>query len=249
MFCSDVALGFLMPDVIDITFDFRSDTPLGKDPDSYSSTLRAYHRLLWSKPLPSGVLFELDASRNDAYLYHHSNLGEFFLASDSATHTFSKWASMAHIICEFDLAEIEAFRALGYTIGGMIIFPGNRINGKSTINGARGFHPLIKDRIDLTLECIRRHYLNESSPLAETLKRYADFFDLFGSFQGYVEFFLLNDLVAEDFSAVKFFMPFNDFKTPAVPNSVESYCAYKELVMGFISKRNQRILQATNKGA
>ena len=49
-------------DVIDITFDFRSDTPPGLDPDTYSPTLRRYHQLLWSKPLPSGAPFELDVT-------------------------------------------------------------------------------------------------------------------------------------------------------------------------------------------
>ncbi|WP_113903400.1 DUF6994 family protein [Brevibacterium celere] len=37
----------------------------------------------------------------------------------------------------------------------------------STINGARGLHPRIVDRFDLTLECIRRHYRGEPSPLAD----------------------------------------------------------------------------------
>ena len=44
---------------IDIKFDVYSDTPKGKDPDTNSPTLRRYHRLLWSKPLPSGLNFEL----------------------------------------------------------------------------------------------------------------------------------------------------------------------------------------------
>ena len=39
----------------DAGFDLRSDTPEGKDPDTYSPTLRRYHRMLWSKELPSGV--------------------------------------------------------------------------------------------------------------------------------------------------------------------------------------------------
>lgn len=233
-----------MSNLIDIAFDFRSDTPKGKDPDTYSPTLRSYHKILWSKPLPNGTLFQLDDSRSDAYLYHRSSLGEFFLSSDSAIHTFSKWTSMSHIIGQLKEGEVEAFRGLGYTMGGMMIFPGNRIDGKSTINGARGFHPLIKDRIDLTLECIRRHYMNHPSPLTETLKRYADFFDLFDGFRGYVEFFLLNDLVTKDFSAIEFFMPFDDFKTPVVPKTVEGYRSYKALAMSFINKRNQKILQA-----
>ncbi len=37
-----------------------SDTPKGKDADSYSPTLRYYHKLLWSKPLPNGTSFDLD---------------------------------------------------------------------------------------------------------------------------------------------------------------------------------------------
>lgn len=39
--------------MIDITFDFRSDAR-GRDPDAYSPTLNAYHKILWSKELPNG---------------------------------------------------------------------------------------------------------------------------------------------------------------------------------------------------
>ena len=45
---------------IDIKFDFRSDTPEGKDADTYSSTLRNYHQILWSKCLPNGKKFDFD---------------------------------------------------------------------------------------------------------------------------------------------------------------------------------------------
>ena len=229
---------------IDINFDFRTDTPKGKDPDALSPTLRSYHKLLWSKPLPSGKLFNLDDTRSGVYLHHKSNLGEFFLSSDTATHTFSRWASMTHIISQISMEEIEEFRRLAYTMGSMIIFPANRIDGKSTINGARGFHPSIKDRIDLTLECIRRHYLNEVSPLADVLGRYSEFFNLFESFEGYTKFFLLQDLVADDFSTIKFLAPFEDFKTPAVPKTLEAYLAYKNQTIKYIKARNNRIQEA-----
>lgn len=229
---------------IDINFDFRSDTPLGKDPDSHSPTLRSFHKLLWSKPLPSGALFNLDDTKSGIYLHHQSELGEFFLSSDTATHTFSRWASMAHIINQVNSAEIEIFRKLAYTIGSMIIFPGNRIEGKSTINGARGFHPLIKDRIDLTLECIRRYYKGEESPLSDSLARYKDFFALFQNFQGYVEFFLLQDLVSKDCSSIQFLLPFDNFRTPAVPKTLDGYLSYKDLTIKYIHARNQRILKA-----
>jgi hypothetical protein len=75
-------------------------------------------------------------------------------------------------------------------MGGMMVFPGNQVDRKPTINVARGFHPRISDRMDLTLECVRRYYGQEPSPLAVTLGRYAGFFALFEDFQGYVDFFL-----------------------------------------------------------
>ena len=149
---------------------------------------------------------------------------------------------MTDIINQLNDGEAEAFRSIGYTMGGMIIFPANKVDGKMTINGARGLNYLIKDRIDLTLECIRRHYANEISPLTDTLARYANFFALFVNFKGYIEFFLLQDLVTEDFSAIKFLMHFDDFKTPAVPKTLEEYLSYKDLTIKFINERNQRIL-------
>ena len=233
---------------IDITFDFRTDTPPDKDPDALSPTLRSYHKLLWSKPLPNGAYFGLDDTKYNVYLHHKSDLGEFFLSSDSAIHTFSRWKNMAHIINQINDDEIAVFRKLAYTMGSMIIFPSNRVDGKSTINGARGLNHLIKDRIDLTLECIRRYYDNEASPLTEVLSRYSDFFRLFGNFQGYVEFFLLQDLVAEDFSEIKFFRHFEDFKTPAVPKTLEEYLSYKDLTIKFVNNRNQRILNSFGLG-
>jgi hypothetical protein len=232
---------------IDITFDFRSDTPPEKDPDVDSPTLRRYHKLLWSKPLPSGELFVLDDTtpRAYAYLHHRSEVGEFFLSSDTVIPDFSREKKFAHIIDQVPAKELNSFITISYTIGGMMIFPGKQINRKMTINQQRGCHPWIKDRFDFTVECIRRYYLNESSPLSDTLVRYADFFELFGDFRGYVEFFLLQDLVAEDYCAVKFFTPFEDFNTSSpLPGSMDDYREYQQLAVEFIEARNRRILES-----
>jgi hypothetical protein len=229
---------------IDITFDFRSDTPAGKDPDALSPTLRGYHKHLWSKSLPSGEAFELDNTTPRAYLHHRSGLGEFFLSSDSVIPTFSRAQRISHIISQIPSEEREEFHHKGYTIGGMMVFPGNRISGKMTINGARGCHPQIKDRFDLTMECIRRYYVNESSPLSSTLVRYEKFFDLFRDFRGYVEFFLLQDLVNEEFSAVNLFLPFHDFTTSPLPRNMDDYMAYRKRAIDFIDSRNRRILES-----
>ncbi len=225
--------------MLDITFDFRSDTPPGKDADTYSPTLLRYHQLLWSKPLPSGAPFELDITTPPPmYLHHLSQLGEFWLASDAVIPTF-RW--LPRIIDQIPPDEHDAFMHIGYTIGGMMVFPGNRVDGKMTINGARGCHPRIKDRFDLTVECIRRHFLDEPNPLSGPLARYADFFGLFGDFAGYVDFFHLQDLVNEAASTVKFFMPFEDFTTSPLPGTLDAYLGYRQRAIEFIEARNQRI--------
>src|SRR5690242_21212763 len=105
--------------LIDTTFDVRTDAR-GKDPDSHSATLRRYHRLLWSKPLPSGAPFDLDAK-----LHHESELGEFWLASDAITHTYTRWmrpARLVSVVQDVPAEETTAFYDLGHTVGGYLVF-------------------------------------------------------------------------------------------------------------------------------
>ena len=227
---------------IDVTFDFRSDTPPRKDPDARSPTLRGYHRRLWSKALPSGPVFELSQTTPGVYLHHRSGVGEFFLSSDSVIPTFLRRARLAHITEQLSRGERDEFDRVSYTMGGMMIFPGNCVDRHMTINGARGCHPRIQDRFDLTLECIRRHYRGEHSPLSDTLARYSDFFALFGDFRGYVEFFLLQDLVTADYAAVRFSLPFADFGTSPLPGSLDAYRSYRDNAVDFIEARKCRIL-------
>lgn len=227
--------------VIDTSFDFRTDAR-GKDPDVYSPRLRQYHKLLWSKPLPSGRPFDLHDTVRGAYLHHRSEHGkEYFLSSDSVIPTFTRWGfAKAHAEL-YTEEENEAFMAISYTMGGMMVFPGNRIQGKWTINQARGCLKRISDRFDLTVECIRRHYARQSSPLGETLARYENFFALFEDFSGYVDFFLLQDLVTDDCAAVTFFMPFDDFRTASAPEDDATYREFRRLSIEFIEARNRRI--------
>ena len=225
---------------IDINFNFYSDTPKGKDPDSYSSTLRSYHRILWSRELPNGSLFKLDETI-PMRLHHKSELGEFVLSSDSIAHTYSNIKSTTDIVKKIDAEELEKFVSLCSTIGGYIIFPSERINNQMTINGARGVNKKIRDRFDLTLECIRKYYKNEDSPLNETFERYKQFFNLFESFKGYVDFFLLQDLVTSDYLSIKYFVPFESFENYPLPNDIEEYKQYKYNLSNFVSSRSQRM--------
>ena len=87
------------------------------------------------------------------------------------------------------------------TIGGFIVFP--RVT--NSINTRRGnYTGVIKDRFDLTLECIRRayqygnFYKNDFNPLFGISEEEKEFFKMFGTFEKYIDFFLLNSWVEED---------------------------------------------------
>jgi hypothetical protein len=143
--------------------------------------------------------------------------------------------------------EVQDFRNLGYTIGGSIIFPSKKIDGKMTINGARGFNVKIADRFDLTLECIRLHYIGRPNPLDETLKSNSNFFDLFSSFRGYVDFFLLQDLVSPDYAQINFFTDIDIvFDNSPLPQRLEEYLTYMQRNIDFLNARNGRVAQFAN---
>ena len=226
--------------MIDITFDVYSDTPKGRDPDSFSPTLRKYHRALWSKKLPSGKIFNLsdDIPRK---LKHNSELGEFIISSDSIGHTYRYTKSMNEIVSKVPKSEMDEFFFKCSTIGAYMVFPTNKIENKMTINGARGFNRNIKDRFDLTLECIRLEYMQVPNPLSDSLKRYSTFFQLFETFNGYVEFFLLQDLINKKENSINFWLPFSGFGVNPLPKNVEEYLVYKKNLAAFISNRNQKI--------
>jgi len=224
--------------IIDVNFNFYSDSN-GGDPDSTSPTLRKYHKILWSRTLPNGKLLELSDNKNGVYLYHQSELGEFFFGSDAITHSYKNHKRKKWLTEQIPNEVNELFDA-GSTIGAYIIFPSNRIDGKQTINQARGVNRLIDDRFDLTLECIRLFYAGKESPLYETLSRYEFFFDLFDDFLGYIHFFFLEDLICED-NKIKFYLPFDDFKTRPSFSDIDQYLLYKKRVVDYIESRNKRI--------
>jgi hypothetical protein len=230
-----------MDNKIEIDFDFYSDTPANRDPDSYSPTLRRYHRILWSKPLPDGEFFNLVEKKQNAYLYHKSGIGEFFFGSDAITHSYRNTKKMSHIINQVPIEKVDSLFKYGSTIGAYIIFPCNRINNQMTINGARGLHSKIQDRFDLTLECIRLFYDGVENPLSSVFNRYTDFFNLFKNFKGYVEFFLLQDLVTDDFSKVKCHLPHKSFEESPLPSAVNEYLEYRKNTVNFVRARGRRI--------
>ena len=236
--------------IIDINYDFRKDTDEGKDPDSYSKILQEYHQILWSKILPNGQSMDLEiGSPNWDYLKWE----DFRFGSDSIINMYmhQEIKYIKGLIIElkeflknknidFDKFKEEYYKK-SYTIGGFLIFPRN---GQNSINTVRGSNSgIIKDRIDLTLECIRRFYLNEQSPLFNVLNEAKNkkFFNLFIDFKGYVDFFYLQDLVSDDYKSIKFFLDFDNFKSNGYPKDAEEWFELYEKQMKFLEKRNQRI--------
>ena len=225
---------------IDIDFGFRQDSKCG-DPDTDSQKLYEAHKFLWNKMLPCGKIFDLKII-GDSYgrLLIKNNLYANLSSDRMCPHfdgkyngKFDGWLS--------DL-EREELKHKVRTIGGHIIFPAHKKNG-FTINQARGVSRIICDRFDLTLECIRRFYKDEQNPLYDTFTRYKDFFDLFITFRGYVDFFMLQDFIDEK-EQINFSLPFDDFNRPALPQTVDEYKQYKNHTINMMNSRNKRILES-----
>lgn len=238
---------------IDVNFDFTSDSmdywegfwarnegmgAGGSDPDSKSATLRIYHQLLWSRLLPNGETMQLESGRSRYYLRWKN----IYFGSDSILASFRYCDNKAFILKVEE--EVENFHALienfihrSYTMGGMMLLPSFRW----CLNQARGCHKRICDRWDLTMECIRRYYKCEDSPLTKTLLRSKDFFDLFVDFKGFVDFFFLQDCVTDDYSQVLLWHDTAFFEAKPIPKTKEDYLSFLQKELDFVEKRNARI--------
>ncbi|KAA0919249.1 hypothetical protein [Dietzia sp. ANT_WB102] len=214
---------------------------MGKDPDSWSPTLRRYHKALWSRELPSGQVFTLMDDVPKRYLSHDSHLGSFALSSDSVIPTYLGWKRMGPIVSRAPFWKTQKIQRECYTIGGMMIWPSTTVPGAGTINGMRGLNLKIADRFDLTLECVRRHYSGDESPLSAVIDANAEFFQLFCDFGGFVDFFLLQDLVDPDMQKVRFMTCFNGFSRTGLPDTLEAYKSYLDNARTFVNARNRRI--------
>lgn len=192
------------------------------------------HQALWSKQLPNGSIFDLQPVQGTQLQW-----GKFRMSSDSISNSYMTNGGMREIVLQAETDAEELFR-IGSKIGGYILFPAYQVDRKVTINAARGMSSKIADRMDLTLEAIRRHYSDDLTPLTETLNRYADFFELFQTFDGYVDFWLLNDLVDENYE-VKYFLPFDNYERNAAPKDLDEYLQLKTASVDFLSSRTARM--------
>lgn len=246
----EMSIYYRETDRINTTLNFQAamgDT--NRDADKHSRLLQEYHRALWSKPLPNGNFFNLvKLKTNCMLLYKDPSGNSITLSSDRAVPTFSSWRRLEHIIKKIKKSELVGFINIAESIGGITIWPSTKVDGKNTINAERGLNRKICDRLDLTIECIRRYYNNERSPLYFTLKRYVYFFDLFIDFKGYIDFFLLQDFVSDNYKSTKIAPPYDDFNSSPVPSTKEEYLDYLIFMTGLVNSRNTRIKNYARSG-
>jgi hypothetical protein len=89
----------------------------------------------------------------DARLHHKSDLGEFWLSSDSIVHTYTRWnrpICLINLLATIPSEQKTAFYDLACTVGAFLVFPvPTRADGKrqQSINQRRGMHHVIRDRV------------------------------------------------------------------------------------------------------
>ncbi|HEU5223154.1 MAG TPA: hypothetical protein VFU07_05665 [Candidatus Lumbricidophila sp.] len=240
----------------DIEIDLRAECG-GRDPDRYNPRVRTLHRHFWGmKPLPNGETLRLESKPTDYRMSCASSFGDAQFTSDTFASSFQDWVRMQDLITEVrenDPDDQRQFESLRNTFASMVIFPGAQVDRQPTINQARGYISQIADRPDLTLECIRLFYEGRTqaregevlvNPLAPALSRYDWFFEWFGSFRGYVDFFLLQDLVDDDDDTVKFLLPHTGFDRPGCPQDKAEYTAYRAAAITALEGRRDRMIAA-----
>lgn len=252
---------------IDVWQDFTEATPKfwdgfwergsglgsgGADPDSRCKLAKVYHKLLWSRTLPNGENMELEDGGSRFYL----RWKDFYFGSDSITASFRYYRNqpllqqVAAVVGDYK-AFVEDYLRRLYTIGGMIIFPSGP--HQEGLNCARGFNPRIKDRRDLTLECIKMYYEKqpkEMNPLRKSIYEAEhtpnqEFLNLFVDFKGFIDFFFLQDCVDKDYNVIHP-IPTTLFETNPIPKDVDTYLRYIQAELDFVEKRNIRIKDFCN---
>lgn len=225
------------------------DLPKGGDADELSGLLRRAHQQLWSKQLPTGQQLQLGP---DLTAVSPDGVRGLRLSSDTIATTHRTYPGMNVFWKALPPQEQRRYDRGFYTIGGFIVFPRH----VDSLNQRRGRSHQIRDRFDLTLECIRLYYENvltsDRNPLGDVLLADKDFFDLFGGgaqgFAAYVDFFYLGGLVEN--GRVRWFdeKRIGDwaFTASPLPKTLDAYVRYLDNVLAFVVSRSRAIAAATD---
>ena len=141
------------------------------------------------------------------------------------------------------------------TVGGFVLFPRHT----SSINSSRGCCSKIRDRFDLTLECIRRayqyrdFYKTDNNPLFGITEEDKSFFKIFGSFEGYAKFFCLDkswvkdgkvlNLLYDKRNGNRFSQTLDnwDFNQEPLPQDDDEWWVFYRNIMSRLKERNKQM--------
>ena len=113
---------------------------------------------------------------------------------------------------------------------------------QNSMNQARGVNPFIWDRFDLTLKCIKIFYETPDAfnPLSKQMKTDQWFYDLFLDFNGFVDFFFLQDFT-DGCGNVRYYFDDGLFRKHPRPMTTEEYWKFIEVQAYIREKRRERI--------
>ena len=220
----------------------------GIDPDRLSDTLRRYQYLLNRREMPNGEFFDLkyhlDRYENGKPKNYTPVLvwNGMRFGNDSIIVSFRYSDRIFPLINEIVARPgyrdwVDDFESRAYTIGGEMLFPMH-----PSINSIRGINSEIRDRFDLTLECIWAFYNGDKrmengkmQPLLDAVWENARFFGCFEDFEGYVDFFFLQDCIGDDGRPERY------LRDTGLPKNLDDYDLFIRKELDFLKKRNERI--------
>lgn len=223
------------------------------DPDAKCEELREMHYRLYNRYAlyinrPFSFEKKYPLSFSEGRYFYLSENGSCRLGSDTMNSSYLYYEALKNIKSEMEKcgrnaeAEIEKYRKdIIYRPGNFIVFP-----KKDSINVERGRNGKIKDRFDLTLDCIKKQYEKEDNPLAYVLqKNWEYFFCRFRDFNEYVHFFMLEDYLDEKCNVMQFI----DNEDHILPKNLGEYDEYIKRISSVIEKRTKRILKRLKENA
>ena len=111
----------------------------------------------------------------------------------------------------------------------------NTLEYDEILNAFNGME-LTDAKIDMVLEYLEKNNI-------DVLQDDKKFFDLFVDFNGYVDFFYLQDCVSSGYCEVKMWLD-EDFSYHPLPKTVNSYLGWINSNLDFVRNRNERIRKA-----
>ncbi len=208
---------------------------LRPDPCDDSLFLKKSIRKMFSRPLPNGQTMELEETSSGF------RWNDFRFGIDTVVPSFfstrNRNLSKAYALSETDFRDsVSEYIRETDLLGAYTIYP---VHANSLIQCIYS-NNRIRGRWDFVLECVRRHYSGEDSPLYDCMRRDRLFYDLFVDFNGFIDFFYLNDFINSD-GTVKMLLQTELFEMNPVPRNWDEYKKWFGTNIELVKKRNSRM--------